>query len=198
MMNFEERRAEIFRRSDERIKIRKRNRKRILLGCVPIALCVGIFSVAFSQGLLVTTDKTSIENNAGTFVNEYSLSYPVYVELTDLNSGEIYNIEAANRIIPITDIIFSVTEGRARLPLYQYGLIIDNYIESVYGEEHKGFSKTNFYEITITRENETGIDKVNNFTLKGNRLTDKDTGQEYLLSNEELEVLLYHLSYTDK
>lgn len=47
MRNFEERRAEIFRRSENRIKERKRNRNRILAVCIPLCLVLTVCAVSF-------------------------------------------------------------------------------------------------------------------------------------------------------
>ena len=69
MMDFEERRSEIFRRSDERIKARKRNRKRILLSCVPIVLCLGILTAALAQGNF-TEKADSMPNTWGMSADE--------------------------------------------------------------------------------------------------------------------------------
>lgn len=49
MRSFEQRRAEIFRRSEERIKARKKRRCRVLAGCIPLVLCVCLYA-AFVQG----------------------------------------------------------------------------------------------------------------------------------------------------
>ena len=43
MRNFEERKAEVFRRSEKRIKERKQRRQRILMTCIPLVLCLTIF-----------------------------------------------------------------------------------------------------------------------------------------------------------
>lgn len=52
MRNFEERRAEIFRRSEERIKARKQARKRVLLCTVPALVCAVIWSAVALPGML--------------------------------------------------------------------------------------------------------------------------------------------------
>ena len=43
MRNFEERKAEVFRRSEKRIKERKQRRNHILMTCIPLVLCLTIF-----------------------------------------------------------------------------------------------------------------------------------------------------------
>ncbi len=45
MRDFEERRAEVFRRSEKRIKERKQRRKHILLTCIPMVLCIMMLGV---------------------------------------------------------------------------------------------------------------------------------------------------------
>ncbi len=45
MRSFEERKAEVFRRSENRIKERKRNRNRILAMCIPICLVITVWSI---------------------------------------------------------------------------------------------------------------------------------------------------------
>ena len=47
MRNFEERKAEVFRRSEKRIKERKARRNHILMTCIPLVLCVTIFGALF-------------------------------------------------------------------------------------------------------------------------------------------------------
>ena len=43
MRNFEERKAEVFRRSEKRIKERKQRKNHILMTCIPLVLCLTIF-----------------------------------------------------------------------------------------------------------------------------------------------------------
>ena len=52
MRNLNECQAEVFRRSEKRIKERKRNRNRILAMCIPLCLIITIFSVAMIPGML--------------------------------------------------------------------------------------------------------------------------------------------------
>ena len=191
MMNFEERKAEIFRRSDERIKTRKQNTKRILLSCMSLVIFVSVISAVAVYPLTRMQDKSdgtwgmdSLSETPTSSANNYSLAYPVFVELTDLGSGENRNIEGCGRISAITDILFSVTEERNRLD--NYGV----HTETTDEEQRKDASNTVFYEITITREPPESEKKINTFILNGNILIDKNTGQEYLLTDDDLAELL--------
>ena len=52
MRELNECKAEVFRRSDNRIKERRRNRNRILAMCIPLCLVLTIFSVMMLPGML--------------------------------------------------------------------------------------------------------------------------------------------------
>jgi len=67
MRNFEERKAEVFRRSENRIKERKRNRNRILAMCIPLCLVLTIFSVVMIPGMLPVGSDSAENENLGFF-----------------------------------------------------------------------------------------------------------------------------------
>ncbi len=77
MRNFEERRAEIFRRSENRIKARRRTRKSIIAVCVPLCLAVTVCSVVlFPQ----------MRHKGIPDVNDETASYELLVETEDFES----------------------------------------------------------------------------------------------------------------
>lgn len=65
MKDFEQTRAEIFRRSEERIKERKRNRRRALALCVPLCLAVLVCSALFLPSLLPPQNDTAPSGTNG-------------------------------------------------------------------------------------------------------------------------------------
>lgn len=65
MKNFEQTRAEIFRRSEERIKERKRNRRRALALCVPLCLAVLVCSARFLPLLFPAQNDTAPNGTDG-------------------------------------------------------------------------------------------------------------------------------------
>ena len=48
--------AEVFRRSNNRIKERKQNRNRIIMCCIPLLLCITVFSVVMLPGMMPAKD----------------------------------------------------------------------------------------------------------------------------------------------
>lgn len=63
MRNFEERKAEIFRRSENRIIGRKRTVRKVMFGCLPLFICITVFSVLYLPGRFSNMeDKISMED----------------------------------------------------------------------------------------------------------------------------------------
>ena len=63
MRNFEERKEEIFRRSQAKIAQRKKTVRRVVLSCVPVALCVGMASGYLALGGFGRSDSAAPEAN---------------------------------------------------------------------------------------------------------------------------------------
>lgn len=51
--------AEVFRRSEKRIKERKRNRNRILMCCIPFLICITVFSATILPAMMPASNKDS-------------------------------------------------------------------------------------------------------------------------------------------
>lgn len=84
MRNFEERRAEIFRRSEERINALKQARKRVLLCTVPVLVCAVIWSAVALPGTL--TEKGGSDTLAESGAPRYILA-----EVKSRNDGIGYD-----------------------------------------------------------------------------------------------------------
>ena len=89
MRKFEERKAEIFRRSENRIKERKQNRRRMLGVCVPLCLALAVGSVAILPEVLpVGPDYASGENAAMPEYSGGAIVRKVQIEVIDPNASE--------------------------------------------------------------------------------------------------------------
>ena len=57
--------AEVFRRSEKRIKERKRNRNRVLMCCIPFLICIIVFSATILPAMLPASksNDSAAENN---------------------------------------------------------------------------------------------------------------------------------------
>ena len=59
MRSFEERKAEVFRRSENRIKERRKARSRVLAVCIPLCLIITVWSVTVLPAMLPVNNKNS-------------------------------------------------------------------------------------------------------------------------------------------
>ena len=59
MRSFEERKAEVFRRSENRIKEHRKNRNRALAVCIPLCLIITVWSVTVLPAMLPVNNKNS-------------------------------------------------------------------------------------------------------------------------------------------
>lgn len=179
MMNFEERKAEIFRRSDERIKIRKRNRKRILLSCMSLIIFVSVISAVAVYPLTRMQDKSNSnwsENHAG--------SIHFSVEITNDQTGYHETIKEPERATAAAEILIQYTPD---------DVSINNYSTGNPAEDQRKEAKDDVYEIAI----HTGSEQKMLFALSGNTLISIDTQTEYQLTDTELEELLTALGLAD-
>ena len=83
MRNLEECQAEVFRRSEKRIKERNRRRKHILMGCVPLALCVVLLCAAVLPDMLFAdSQETGADGGVMGYVGENLISAVIRIDVT--------------------------------------------------------------------------------------------------------------------
>ena len=114
MRSLEECKAEIFRRSEEKIKKQKQQRTRILAVCLPLCLCVGALALwgGFGQddsavnksaappenglGLLLAPKEEAAENTVDCMAPELSASVPVISQYEFVQALFYYAMDAEN------------------------------------------------------------------------------------------------------
>lgn len=159
MRNIDERMAEIARRSEERIRARKKQRHRLIAACIPMVLCVSLFAAAMT--LQAQKEMTNgIEGENGQMTENKKVLVQKGVEkcavLTDTAQMDaVYN--------EINILFNSFSE------------------ESVSPESTKGES----YTITFFRTNGTQIV----FTLDGTSLRNVTAGKQKTLTEQQLANL---------
>ena len=144
MKNFEERKAEIFRRSEER-RYAAKVRNRLLLFCVPLALCLTT-AVIITPSLQQTPPKnepttTTAPNAVRQYVEVLAESYyqkytdlQTYTAVADTLNTIISNAEAENTPLasgtPTTDFYVGVDAGTDIAPEYTITLTDKNGIST--------------------------------------------------------------------
>ena len=107
MRNFEERKAEVFRRSEKRIKERKARRNHILMACIPLVLCITLLGAFLFPG--AAPEDPSFNGSAGGGLTEEkfeSLSCPIAkITVTGGNFSQTY--KEVEDLLLISDQLYS-------------------------------------------------------------------------------------------
>lgn len=198
MRSFEERKEEIFLRSEKRIKQKKKNRIRVLSIVLPLCIC------AVGLTVFLNPDKKSADNvnkyaNYESYVTndiETEINYSVVNVITDDEAVKNYTADTdAERVFDISNTLNSyfgydteaeVDTGESSTQSYSYATTTP--LENETSTKGNG-AKADGYEIETVDSN--GIRVV--FTLKENCLTNSNTGESVALTKTELLKLLRQL-----
>lgn len=172
MRNFDEHRAEIFRRSDARIRTRKLRRQQALLLCLPLIVTVGVIALLPRQPL-VTEDTDTI----------------VAVEIVDhQGTFQNYNAELTSTLSFTLENAFTVT--------FEEDMVLDSAPESTPTQEQTSTSKKKPHTVaTMATAAEGNISMVLNYQIlltdsAGNTVTYRLTGNVLKNLNTDKEVTL--------
>lgn len=198
--------AEVFRRSEKRIKERKRNINRILALCIPLFLMVSVWSAMTIPAMLSANDKTvSAEENAG-IVGGVDECIFTFVRIEQIEQIEVEDV--------VTTASYSISEYDANKAAQIYNMMKsaflyvgaddgsgENYISegSVKPDEseNKDFSHieddaASGYKVTFTSED--GAKTV--FIITKDTLIDESNGRKAALTEERRTEILTALGLT--
>lgn len=203
MRNFEERKKEIFRRSEAIIQQKKRTRKRIVYTAVPLFLTV-IFLASSSESVINLNTKKDIfvssedrenltDDKAEVFapfetVTEDEKGYP-YVTLHNQFNGVITEFTDTQTVNAIIELIERITfplnsDQKNEFPLEDS--LVSN--EAVSSEKEVGCETEDvFSENAITVRFSDG--SVKKYIYSQSFLYDLTTKKRYVLTNEDIELL---------
>lgn len=179
MRSFEERIAEISRRSDKILKERKRRRKHILTACISLTLCGTLFSVFVLPDMV--QDGTAAPGVTGYLpqgVYESILITPTKIRVTGGGVSNTFT-EAAD-LQHIADELAACVSTDGENKYSAAGTLGgDNYKE--YGSE----LAQQAYTITVTMQG--GLQRI--YVLVGNTLENRDTGRTAQLTPDQAKAL---------
>ena len=191
--------AEVFRRSEKRIKERKRNRKRILVFCIPLCLIVTVWSIMILPAMMPANKS---DNNAGEGMDimgsvDGTDTAFVRVEIMSIGTATQSTIlkddadEVAQIYYTVQSSFVSSGEGNKESAN-------DKAEDDALTEENKDYSQsgtTNLssgFRIIFTTEN--GAQTV--YSLSGDKLINETTKQETILTKDQRTNLLNMLGLT--
>ncbi|MCI8331440.1 MAG: hypothetical protein HFE78_01235 [Clostridiales bacterium] len=189
MRNLEECKAEVFRRSEKRIKERKKKRKQILTGLVPFCFCLVLLSAVNLPMIVITNHK-----NTGA------------VEQCDINTPCSGTKNRADVIVKTQDADQPLTDKAEQKTTDQLFDIIQDAFrtkdsntysqksEQIFGDQAMADRLLHPEAQTFTLITPEGTQVV--YMLIGNKLIDKSKNQEIILTDDqqtELQKLLVQI-----
>lgn len=188
MKKLETYKAEIFRRSEEKIKKRRQNRRRLLLCCIPLCLCAVLGTIVLLQRGGDPESGAAMEDASMESIMESTTEAFTAVEIRDLE-GNITVVEDRAKVgriyQAITDRYAAVDESAQKSKVEEF-----RYQEDSEGTVDLMAEEVPFYEIRFAVGAET---RTYVFFTDGWLLEDGDLEKSVFLSPEqvaELEALL--------
>ena len=199
MRNFEERKAEVFRRSENRIKERKRNRNRILALCIPLCLIVTVWSIMILPAMMPASKSN---NNAGEgmdIMGSVDGTAAAYVRVEVMSTGTAtQSTILKDNADEVAQIYYTVQSSFVSSGGGNKESANDKAEDDALTEENKDYSQsgtTNLssgFRIIFTTEN--GAQTV--YSLSGDKLLNETTKQETILTVDQRSNLLDMLGLT--
>ena len=183
MRELHECQAEVFRRSEKRIKERKQRRNHILMTCIPLVLCLTIFGAFLFPQLddFKQAPESSNEQFSGAMgKDEIGGLFTGSVEVSGNGVSSYYaSVENVQGIMRLINGIVAVPETNDGDDLRDY--ITD---ESTSTDANENYQE-NCYKIVVHRSDGTSTE----YLLVGSRLIDQNTQQEFSVSEDTMKDL---------
>ena len=183
MRNLNECQAEVFCRSEKRIKARKQRRNRILMTCVPLALCVSVLSVFMLSGGKLRAPESNGASGMPAQNNSLSCA-AVKVEVSGQGQTKEYTDREVvttvyTQISNYSSIEGTLTTGSAG------GAVPETEVDFTQGVTGS-LTSSNGYRIDITLEDGSKY----SYTLSDRVLTVRNTFRSYALTKQQYKELM--------
>ena len=189
MRNFEERKAEVFRRSEKRIKERKARRNHILMACIPLVLCITLLGAFLFPGAIPEDPIFNGAAGGGLTEDRYeSLSCPIAkITVTGVNFSKSY--KDVEDLLLISEQLYSYgsrgaeTNSNSNNGIAAEGEDRKENADDIYGNvaDHSNVA------YTITLVTHEGV--KTEYRLVGKTLKNLTTKQTYHLSQTQVNEL---------
>ena len=173
MRDLSEYKAEIFRRSEEKIKERKRNRNRTFAFCIP--LCLVIAAVAFAKLPNISASNITDEN-----ISSDSDAMLILVEVQNSENKLQSSIVNAEDVSDVYLMIQSSFETAVQADDMADDHRYVTTSQTVVQDSLSLFSDTKYKILFTVKDGETF-----SYTLDGNKLIDNTTNEKVTLSSEQ-------------
>lgn len=198
MRNFEERKAEVFRRSENRTKERKRNRNRILALCIPLCLILTVWSVMILPAMLPAGKDSGAEQDMefNGSINDADGAEAKHIYLSvevKGNDSDFYSeITDASGVTGVYENVFLAFEGQGAGNSMS-GVIQENTSDGKTKVSADNSKDSHSYTITMNAAD--GSNRM--YLLDNNILKDVTFNRTTILTDEQLANLKLALGLTN-
>lgn len=199
MRNFEERKAEVFRRSENRIKERKRNRNRILAFCIPLCLIVTVWSIMILPAMMPASKS---DNNAGEgmdIMGSVDGTAAAYVRVEVMSTGTAtQSAILKDDADEVAQIYYTVQSSFVNSGGGNKESAKEEAEDDALTDENKDYSQSGTTNLSsgfrIIFSTENGAQTI--YSLSGDTLINETTKQETILAEDQRSNLLNMLGLT--
>ena len=199
MRNFEERKAEVFRRSENRIKERKRNRNRILAMCIPLCLVVTVWSIMILPAMMPASKSN---NNAGEgmdIMGSVDGTAAAYVRVEVMSTGTAtQSAILKDDADEVAQIYYTVQSSFVNSGGGNKESAKEEAEDDALTDENKDYSQSGTTNLSsgfrIIFSTENGAQTI--YSLSGDKLINETTKQETILAEDQRSNLLNMLGLT--
>ncbi|MDO5124348.1 MAG: hypothetical protein Q4D44_06760 [Eubacteriales bacterium] len=190
--------AEVFRRSEKRIKERKRNRNRILALCIPLCLIVTIWSVMILPAMMPANKSNNSAGEAMDMMGGVDGTDAAFVRVEVISSGTATQStilkEDADEVAQIYYTVQSsfVNSGGGNKESVNEEAEDDALTENKDYSQSGTTNLSSGFRIIFTTEN--GVQTI--YSLSGDKLINETTKQETVLTDDQSSNLLNMLGLT--
>ena len=175
---------EALRRSEERIKERKKRRTHLLVACIPVVLCLTIFAGFLLPGFGVTTDMAAPEATLPFYIAESAMGDGAVILMDSVEvvgNGLSHKYTSPEDVREIMDFITSiVTTPQTNTTAETFDILTDSSLTDDAIIMPGGDTLVNGYQIILLHSSGT----TEEYTLLGPSLTNCVTGEVFPLNEE--------------
>ena len=193
MRSFEERKAEVFRRSENRIKERKRNRNRILAMCIPICLVITVWSIMILPAMMPANKSNNSAGEGMDIMGGVDGTEAAFVRVEVMSTGTAtQSAILKDDADKVAQIYHTMQSSFVNSSGGNKESVNDKAEDDALTEENKDYSQsgtTNLssgFRIIFTTEN--GVQTI--YSLSGDKLINETTKQETILTEDQRSNLL--------
>ena len=191
--------AEVFRRSEKRIKERKRNRNRILAFCIPLCLIVTVWSIMILPAIMPANKSNNAAGEGMDMAGSVDGTAAAYVRVEVMSTGTaMQSAILKDDADEVAQIYYTVQSSFVNSGGGNKESAKEETEDDALTDENKDYSQSGTTNLSsgfrIIFSTENGAQTI--YSLSGDKLINETTKQETILAEDQRSNLLNMLGLT--